>query len=140
MTLEHNKVTAGIALAVSLILLILPRIIPVCTGLAPDGSPMRCHYAYQAEFLVVLLAVVIAGSLFVLRTAEARLLAGFMLLLVGLIIIVLPQDWAVGICFRGMACEKTTFFTVAGGGLLALTGAAVTWLNYQKYRNGHGAK
>lgn len=98
---------------------------------------MKCHYAYQGEFLVALLAVVIACSLFVVRTAEARLLAGFVLLLLGVIIIVLPQSWAIGICFRGMACEKTTFFTVAGGGLLALTGAAVTWFSYQKIRDGN---
>lgn len=138
--MARNKVMAGIAMAVSLILLILPRIIPICTGLAPGGSPMRCHYAYQAEFLVVLLAVVISGSLFVVRTAETRLFAGFVLLLLGIIIIVLPQSWAVGICFRGMACEKTTFFTVAGGGLLALTGAAVAWFSYQKYRDGKNAE
>lgn len=138
--MERNKVLAGIAVAISLILLILPRIIPICTGLAPGGSPMRCHYAYQAEFLVVLLAVVIAASLFVVRTAEARLFSGFVLLLLGIVIIVLPQPWAVGICFRGMACEKTAFFTVAGGGLLILTGAAVTWFNYQKHWDGKDAE
>lgn len=125
---------AWIALVISLALVVLPRIVPVCTGIAANGNPMRCHYAYQAEFLVVLLAVILSGSLFFLHTSEARLLTGFVLIMLGIIIVVLPQPWAIGICFRGMSCEKTTFFTVAGGGLLALTGAIIAWLNYKKYR------
>jgi hypothetical protein len=126
---------AWIALGISFALIILPRLVPICTGLAAGGNPMRCHYAYQAEFLVTLLALLIAGSLFVLRTAEAKLFTGFVLLLLGIIIAVLPQPWAIGTCFRGMACGKTSLFTVAGGGLLTLTGAIIVWLNYQKYRD-----
>lgn len=130
--MDRDKILAMLAAVISLALLALPRIMPICTGLDAGGNPMRCHYAYQAEFLVTLPAVVLAGGLFVVRSAEARSLAGFMLSLLGLVIIVLPQPWAVGICFRGMACEKTALFTVLGGGLLALTGAIVAWRNHAK--------
>lgn len=130
--MDRDKIIAWTAVTLCIFLIVLPRIVPVCTGLDAAGNPMKCHYTYQAEFLVTLLALILAGSLFVLRTPEARMLAGALLFLLGIIILVLPQPWASGICFRGMACEKTKFFTVAGGILLSLTGAIIAWLEKQK--------
>lgn len=132
--MDRYKIAAWVAVIISLVLLILPRVVPICPGLGGDGSPMRCHYAYQAEFIVTLLAVILAGSLLVVRTAEARLLNGFVVCLLGAGIIVLLQPWAVGICPHGGACHKTAFFTTIGGGLLALAGAFIAWLSYKKQR------
>lgn len=89
---------------------------------------MRCHYAFQAEFIVTLIAFILAISLVVLRTAEARLFSGFLILLVSIIIIVLPQPWAIGICPHGGACAKTAFFTTIIGSLLGVIGAVIVWI------------
>ena len=125
--MNRYKALSWIALIVSIVLLILPRIIPICNGHTHDGAPMLCHYAYQAEFIITLLAVILSASLFVLRTAEARLLTGFVILLLGISIIVLPQPWAIGICENG-ACAKTTFFAIIGGSILGLTGLLIALL------------
>jgi len=132
--LNQYKILSWTALLISLVLLILPRIVPICTGLAGGVQPMQCHYAYQAEFIVTLLAVILSGSLFVLTTSEARLLNGLVILLLGGIILILPQPWAIGICPEAGACHKTTFFITIGGGLLTLTGALLIWLNSRKSR------
>ncbi|WP_094603212.1 hypothetical protein SPSIL_012160 [Sporomusa silvacetica DSM 10669] len=121
------KLFSWSALLAAIVLLILPRLIPICNGLMKNGSPMSCHYTYQAEFIFALLAVILASALFVLRTEEARLLTGFILLLLGIIVIVLPQPWASGICQAG-GCMKTAFFSNIGGGWLALSGAGIVWL------------
>lgn len=131
--MSRHTVVSWTALIIALALLVLPRLIPICTGRAKlaNGmlSPMPCHYAFQAIFIVSLLAVIAALALFAVRTAEARSLAGFFLLLLGISIIILPQPWAIGICPHGGACAKTTFFTTIGGGLLVVDALAVIWLN-----------
>lgn len=118
------------AIILSVWLLFLPRLIPICNGLMKNGSPMACHYTYQAEFVIAILALILASALFVLRTDEARLLSGFIILLLGLITIILPQSWALGICAAG-GCLKTAFFSTISGGLLALAGAGIVWLKWK---------
>lgn len=130
--MDRYKTASWFALIISILLLVLPRIVPICTGLAGGTQPMQCHYTYQAEFVITLLAVILSGSLFVLRTAEARLLTGFVIFLLGVIVIVLPQPWAIGICpHLSSACQKTTFFETIGGGLLVLSGAILAFINYK---------
>jgi len=125
--MNYYKTSSWIAVIISILLLLLPRMIPICTG-THDGSPMVCHYSYQAEFIVTLLAVILSTSLFVLRTTEARLLASFVIILLGITIIIIPQSWAIGICENG-ACQKTTFFEIIGAALLAITGFLIALLN-----------
>ncbi|BBB89481.1 MAG TPA: DUF4418 family protein [Methylomusa anaerophila] len=124
------KLFSWSAVFISVVLLVLPRIFPICNGLMKNGGPMKCHYAYQAEFIITLLAVILSAALLVLRTNEARLLTGFIVFLLGIIVIVLPQPWAIGICEAG-ACGKTTFFATIGGGLLALAGAGIVGLTWK---------
>jgi len=131
--LKYDKLLAWLVLLGSLFLLALPRLIPTCTGVAANGSPMLCHYTYQAEFLVALVATILAGALFALKTSEARLLAGFTLALLAVVLAVLPAAWASGICANG-ACGKTAFFTVAGAGVVALAAAVLAWINYRRCR------
>ena len=130
--MDRYKIAAWFAVVISTILLILPRILPICNGLAGGTEPMQCHYAYQAEFIVTLLAVILSGSLLVLRTAEARLLAGFVIFLLGIVIVVIPQPWAIGICpHMSSPCHKTTFFETIGASLLIIAGGIITALNYK---------
>lgn len=121
------------AVVAAIVLVILPRVIPVCNAYMKNGKPMSCHYTYQTEFLVALLALILAGALFVLVTEEARLLTGFILLLLGIIVVVLPQPWALGICEAG-GCLKTAFFSQIVGGWLALSGAGIVWLSRSKIK------
>lgn len=131
--MRYDKILGWIAVVTGFFLLVLPRVIPICTGLTAAGSPMRCHYTYQAEFLLTLIAVILAGALFVLKTAEARMMTGFTLALVAIVLALLPEPWVSGICANG-GCQKTAFFTAVGAGLLAITGAVIAWLNYRQYR------
>lgn len=132
--MNHYKILSWLALLTSLILLVLPRIIPICTGLAGGSQPMLCHYTYQAEFIATLLAVIFSGSLFVLTGTEARLLNSIVILLLGSTILLLPQPWIIGICPDAGACHKTTFFVTLGGGLFTVTGALLIWLNVRNFR------
>ncbi|MDR3590119.1 MAG: DUF4418 family protein, partial [Negativicutes bacterium] len=127
--MNSYKAVAWSAVLVSLALLVLPRIVPICTGLTKTGSPMQCHFAFQAEFLITLLALILSGALLVLRTAEAKFLAGFVILLLGLVIVIIPQPWALGLCEDGGACHRTGFFETIGGALLVLTGLGALWLS-----------
>jgi hypothetical protein len=124
--MKKYKLLSWIAVFISLFLLILPRLVPICDGLTKTGSPMTCHYTYQAEFIITLLAVIVSAALLVLRANEARLLAGFIIILLGISSILLPQSWAIGICENG-SCLKTTFFLTIGAALLAVTGAGIVW-------------
>lgn len=128
--MNRDKGIAWFAVIISIGLLLLPRLIPICTGHAKAGGqllPMACHYAYQAEFIIGLLAVIVAASLFVLRTAEGKLFASLLILLLGLVIVIIPQPWAIGICPAG-GCQKTTFFVTIGGILYSLAGLINIWL------------
>ncbi|HMM21379.1 MAG TPA: DUF4418 family protein [Selenomonadales bacterium] len=131
--MAYARISSWLAVAAGFFLLVLPRLIPICTGLTAAGSPMRCHYTYQAEFLLTLIAIILAGALLVLKTAEARMMTGFTLALVAIVLALLPEAWVSGICANG-ACQKTAFFTAAGAGLLAFAGAFIAWLNYRQYR------
>lgn len=125
------KVAAGIALLTSAFLLALPRIVPICTGLTPAGEPMRCHYAFQSEFIIALIAVIISLSLFVIRTYEARALSGLLLGLLGAVVIILPQPWAVGICEPAGICHKTAYFGNIAGTVLILAAFAVIVISHK---------
>ncbi|WP_071605122.1 DUF4418 family protein [Anaeroarcus burkinensis] len=130
------NVIGGAAVAISAALLVLPRIFPICTGLGAGGKPMVCHYTFQAEFIIGLLALIVSASLFVLRTAEARQWSGFLLVLLGISVLVLPQAWAIGLCPHASgACHKTAFFINIGGSLLALTGGWAAWQAYRQQKN-----
>ena len=129
--MARSNVAAGAAVAISAALLVLPRIFPICTGLGAGGKPMVCHYTFQAEFIIG----------FILRTDEARQWSGFLLILLGLSVVVLPQPWALGLCPHASgACHKTAFFINIGGLLLALTGGWAAWQAYRQQKNLAGSQ
>ncbi|WP_371371117.1 DUF4418 family protein [Sporomusa aerivorans] len=131
--MKYDKILGWIAVAIGFFLLVLPRAIPICTGLTAAGGPMRCHYTYQAEFLLTLVAIILAWASLVLKTAEARMMTGFTLALLAIVLALLPEPWISGICANG-ACKKTAFFTAVGASLLTITGAIIAWINYRQYR------
>lgn len=125
--MKRYKALSWSAVLLSAVLLLLPRVIPICNGVSAGGNPMQCHFAYQAEFLISLLALIISAALLVLKTVEARTLSGFIIFLLGVIIALLPQSWVIGICEHGGACIKTAFFSTIIGSLLGLVGALLVW-------------
>ncbi|MGD0152869.1 MAG: DUF4418 family protein [Thermacetogeniaceae bacterium] len=122
-------IIAGIAAVISLSLLIVPRIFPVGMLVATaSGSmiPMKGFYAYQAEFLIALAALLVAGSLFILKGAEARQLSGLFLVLLGAIVVLIPTSWVIGVCPDDN--HLTVAWTIIGGLLLILAGGLAAWL------------
>ncbi len=123
------SIIAGIAAVISLSLLIIPRIFPVGMLMATaSGSmiPMDDFYTYQAEFLIALAALLVTGTLFFLKGAEARQLSGLFLVLLGAIIVLLPTSWVIGVWSGDN--HLTVAWTIIGGLLLILAGGLAAWL------------
>lgn len=125
--MKIGKITAGIAVLAALAVLVLPEIFPVC----PIGnSPMRCFYTYQAEFLIALLGVIVAISLYFTKEPETKKLTYFFLILIGIIVLVLPASWAIGICGHGDSpCHITSAWTNGAATLLILAGVFGIWIS-----------
>lgn len=130
--MNFNKWTYWLSLLSSISLLIAPAVFPVC----PVGSkPMRCFFAFQAEYLFALLAVVIALSLFFTKEIEAKSFSGFLLFLIAIIIFILPFSWVIGICAHDDSpCHLTAALTRGLSVLLAFLGALIVWLQNKEIR------
>ena len=135
MTKNEKKINiaAGVAVVISLAQLFIPKIFPICQNMIMTASggmnPMRCHYTYQAEFLVALSSLFVAVALYFVHGAEGRRLIGGFLSLLGAITLLLPQSWFIGICANpNEPCQVTYWWTVAGGFLLVIAGGIIVWL------------
>lgn len=129
---NRTSITAIFASVISLGLLVGPRLFPICrTMLETVGGgmvPMRCHYTYQAEFLISLTSLLASGALFFVREEEGRRLTGWGLALLGVLTILLPQSWVIGVCAGpGAPCGLTYRWTVTGGALLVASGVVAAW-------------
>jgi hypothetical protein len=123
--MKLDKWTYWLSLLVSAGLLVIPLVFPIC----PVGAkPMRCYFAFQAEFLFALLALVSAVSLFFTREAETKRISGFFLLLLGIIIFVLSIQWGIGICGHSNSpCQLTASLTRDLSILLAFIGGFIAF-------------
>jgi hypothetical protein len=129
---KKRRIAAGIAVAICLTLLIIPRIFPVgmlVETVSGSQIPMSGFYAFQAEFLIALASLLVAGTLFFLKGGEARRLAVLFLALLGAIIILFPQSWVIGVCAHDN--RFTITWTIIGGLLLILTGLYTAWIAYK---------
>ncbi|MDF2565017.1 MAG: hypothetical protein K0Q53_1412 [Massilibacillus sp.] len=124
--MKTGKITKWLAVLTSFSLLVLPKIFPVCA--ITGKSLMRCFFTYQVEFMIALLAFIIALSLFFIKEVETKQLTGFLLFLIGMIIIVLPTSWGIGICEHdGSPCHITAAWTGGTAVILALSGLIDAW-------------
>ena len=122
-----EKINQWVAVLASFSLLVLPKIFPVCE--ITDKGPMRCFFTYQVEFMIALLAFIIALSLVFTKEVETKKLTGFLLFLIGIILIVLPTNWVIGICgHAGSSCHTTKAWTDGAAVILALSGVICAWL------------
>ncbi|MCE5284408.1 MAG: DUF4418 family protein [Pelosinus sp.] len=120
-----DKWSYWLSLLSSASLIIIPFVFPIC----PVGAkPMRCFFAFQAEFLLTLLAVVTALSLFFTKEKETKRVSGFFLSLIGILIFVLPFQWVIGICGHSDSpCHLTAALTRGLSVVLILVGAFIAW-------------
>ncbi|MBC9784376.1 DUF4418 family protein [Heliobacterium chlorum] len=127
------RILAYTSILLSAALLVTPKVLPICRDLMITQSssvvPMRCHYAYQAEFLVSLLALLISGSLLVVKGLEGRRITSLFLVFSGFLVFFIPQKWLIGICGNtAMDCHHTIHWMYGWAGLLILNGFTLTWL------------
>ncbi|NPV92777.1 MAG: DUF4418 family protein [Firmicutes bacterium] len=127
------KYAVGIAAVLSIALIIVPWVFPICEMMMQTANggmtPMRCHYAYQAELLVSTAALITAVVLFLIRGAEGRRLGGLFISLQGIIAVLIVQDFIIGICTGHVAsCHITRTWTVIIGSLLAVAGIVLAFI------------
>ncbi|GEM_PF-695124 len=116
-----------LATALTLALLLTPRFVPPCdhqiTTAAGGAVPMRCHWTFQAEFLIAAAAVLVAGLLWIVRHGEARRVVGVVLVIFSLLAVSVTQPWGIGLCGRAeMACHHTAHWIWLWAALLAIEG------------------
>jgi hypothetical protein len=70
--------------------------------------------------------LVVAGSLWIVRPAEARRVIGAVLAWFGLLIVAVTQSWVVGLCGHSeMACHHTAHWLWLWAGALVAVGVTI---------------
>ena len=132
--LRHKSLTALLANALAggltLVLALTPRFVPPCTHQLETAAgafmPMRCHWAFQIEFLLAVAALIVAGALWIVRHAEASRIVGVVLALFGLLVIAVTQSWVIGICGNSeMPCHHTAHWLWLWAALLIADGSFI---------------
>jgi len=113
---------AVINLSLVLILLATPYLIPVCTGAiataAGGTTPMKCHWCMLAELALSIPLIVIVVSQFFMKSYTARQVSAAFLLPLAAMIILVPQNFFIGVCKTGMPCNSSKLAWVVVGGAL----------------------
>lgn len=131
------KIGAAVAVLLSLALLFIPKILPICDSgcgaMMPmtkeAAAPMACYYTYRVVLLISLASLLVSGSLFWVKGAEGRRLNGLFLALLGLLAVLVPQSWIIGTCGSpSMGCNKVLPWVYGAGTLLIITGVVLAWL------------
>jgi hypothetical protein len=113
-----NALASGLAIA----LLLSPHIVPPCGG----TMPMRCHWTFKVEWLLAASILVVAGSLWMIRRAEARRVIGGVLAWFGLLVVAVTQSWVVGLCGHpGSECHQAAHWLWLWAALLASVGVYI---------------
>lgn len=120
-----NKVAGLVGSIIGLLIIFTPfHLAPVCQGLIEmkngNMAHMRCHYTGQAEVYLGILTLII--SLMLLFGYGVRRYLGFILAALGVIVILMPTHWGIGICMSPMECHTTARFLYVYGGLLTVGG------------------
>ena len=87
---------------------------------------MRCHWTFEVEWLLATSVLVIAGSLWIVRRADARRVIGAVLGWFGLLVVAVTQPWVVGLCGHPeMACHHTAHWLWLWAGCLVAVGVTI---------------
>jgi hypothetical protein len=113
------RIAGVVALLALMVALLTSLVLGGCDTLIPADSgsfPMKCHWAFIAVAVVLVIGIVLALVQLLLKTVEARRLAAALLLLVALAAAFLPSPLGIGICsdsgmmlcaIDGMDCHTT---------------------------------
>lgn len=126
-----GKLAGGAAMLLGLLVMLTPhQLAPVCEHFnhfleLKSGMlvPMKCHWTAQAELVLGALAIVTGGFLFFAREDEARRKLSWLLAFLGLAVLLIPQDFLIGICPKmDMPCHVTAKALYVWATLLMATG------------------
>ncbi|MCO1601787.1 DUF4418 family protein [Desulfosporosinus nitroreducens] len=126
---KGNKVAGILGSIIGMFIIFTPfHLAPVCQKLielkSGNMTHMRCHYTGQAEIYFGILIVIV--SLMVLFShGVARRYLGFLLAVLGVMVILMPTDWGIGVCMSPMECHTTAKYLYGFGGVLTLVGLAL---------------
>ncbi|GFN22841.1 DUF4418 family protein [Thermanaeromonas sp. C210] len=130
MKTKLQKVTGTIGLLLGGLIILTPfHLAPVCQRLLELKTGrlvhMRCHYTGQAE--VYLGIAVLLTSLFFLlaQGSGARKALGKVWAVLGLLVLLLPTKYGIGVCLSPMECWTTRIVLYVLGGLVVANGLAV---------------
>lgn len=121
-------------IVLGILVIVTPYIIsPVCSGLLELKSGklvyMKCHYSAQAEILLgsILLLTGIIQAFF----KKGKSALGLMMAILGLAIIIVPQQFMIGVCLSNdMSCRQTLLWLI-GEGLAIMAVGLVIWKEYR---------
>lgn len=124
-----NQLFNALPALLGITLLLTPYLLaPVCDGLVELKTGkmtfMRCHYTGQAELVLGALLLGV-GLILLIPKIEKRWL-GAVVAIIGLAVVLIPQDWAIGICAKDtMACHTTAHWVYAEGILTMVLGIVI---------------
>lgn len=124
-----NKLLNILPALLGLTLLLTPYFLaPVCKSLVELKSGkmgfMACHFTAQTELVLGALLLGV-GIILLIPKIEKRWL-GAVVTIIGLAVILIPQDWAIGICAKDMmACHTTARWLYAEGVLTMVVGIGI---------------
>ena len=114
-----NSLAVGLALALAF----TPRWVEPCTPTVETAAPMHCHWSFQADFLLAVAALIVAGALWVVDHPAARRIVGLGLVLLGGLIVAVTQPWGIGLCGNPhMPCHHTAHWLWLESALLIADG------------------
>lgn len=127
------KIIGFLALVVTLTLLFLPKLVPICSALVATASggqmPMRCYFTFRAQSLLALTGLFTAATIFFTRNKEARMVTGIVMAVIGIMMFILPLPGISGICRHDhAACQNTAFWNCILSSFLILLGLLVMFL------------
>jgi len=124
-----------VPLLLGILVLLTPYIIaPVCAGFLELKVgrlvPMKCHWTAQAELLLG--GMLVLTSLLLFTKVKGKSLIGIFIAILGLGILLLPQQWVIGVCLSPEMSCRTTLLWLVGEGLLVMASGVLIWKTFKE--------
>ncbi len=113
-----------------LIILTPYQLAPVCTDFLELKSGklvyMKCQYSARA--VILLGGMLILNSLLFFTKTKGKKTMGISIAIIGLAIILIPQQWVIGVCLNEtMSCRTTLIWFCVEGFLVILLGLGIAF-------------
>lgn len=123
---KQNKWIRWLPLLLGVLILLTPYLLaPVCTDLLELKSGklvyMKCQYSARAVMLLG--GMLILNGLLLFTKIKGKKIIGLVISIIGLAIILIPQQWVIGVCLNEtMSCRTTLKWFYVEGILTILAG------------------